>query len=130
VVKGILVLTHSEHAEMLRAFEVPQLLQLVALEAKQHYGGHYAILAFNSGFKVAFEVPEMHPWGGGAGYAQVAEMTHYPTLKEALIATLVTGKTFTDYFTGDPATWWAQRIDDPAIEHLWQVCAEVRARHA
>ena len=123
------MLTDKEHAALLSAFELPQLLQLVGLEAKRQHGEGYTILSFNSGFKVAFGTPTMWPWGGGAGYAEVASMTHYPTLKEALIAALVTGKTFADYFTGDPAIWWAQQLDDPAMAHLWQVCAEVRSRH-
>jgi hypothetical protein len=127
--KGAPMLTEKEHAALLGAFDLPQLLQLVGLGAKKHHSGGYAILAFNSGFKVAFDTPDMLPWGGGAGYAEVAAMSHYPTLREALIAALVTGKTFADYFKGDPGVWWAQKMEEPAIERLLLACAEVRSRH-
>ena len=125
------MLTPEAHAAHLRVFEVDRLIKLVALEAKQHHDGHYTILSFTSGYKVAFGIPDMLPWGGGCGYAQVATMTQYPTLKEALIAALVTGKTFAEYFTGDPATWWVQGFfETPAMERFTLACAEVWSRHA
>jgi hypothetical protein len=105
------MLTHDEHVAYLRGLEVESLLTLLVLEAKKSHSGHYAILCFNSGWKVAFGIPEVLPWGGGAGYAQVAAMDHFPTLKEAVIAALVAGKDFDDYFQGEPETWWQMPLE-------------------
>jgi hypothetical protein len=102
------MLTPEEHTQLLRSFEVEHLLTLVSVEAKRFHGGHYTIFAFRTEYKVAFGTPGLYPdRSGGAAHAQVQEMPEYPTLKEALIAALVSGKAFEDYFDGDPEAWFA-----------------------
>jgi hypothetical protein len=100
------MLTPEEHATRLRSCEVDQLLELMTLEAKRLHDGHYTIFSFSTHFKVAFDTPDVSPYSTGQAYAQLAEMPGFPTLKEALIAALLSAKTFTDFFDGDPEEWW------------------------
>jgi hypothetical protein len=79
---------------------------LVTLEAKRLHDGHYTIFAFTTEYKVAFGTPTLYPGADGAAYAQITEMQGFPTLKEALIAALVAGKDFYDFFDGDGLAWW------------------------
>jgi hypothetical protein len=95
------MLTQEEHAQLLRGFEVDRLLKLVTIEAKRLHDGHFTILAFTTCYKVAFGTPNIYPLNEGMAYAQVTTMPSAPTLKEALIAALVAGKDFEDYFSGD-----------------------------
>ena len=104
------MLTPEEHTKLLRSFEVDRLLKLVTLEAKRLHHGHYAIFAFTTGYKVAFGTPQIYPFHGGDAYAQLQAMQGFPTLKEALIAALVTGKDFDDYFDGDGEAWFRQQL--------------------
>lgn len=108
------MLTPEEHTKLLRSFEVDRLLKLVTVEAKRLHDGHFAILAFTTGFKVAFGTPDMCPWMTSNAYAQLAEMPTFPTVKEALIAALVSGKTFTDYYHYFPDEWWTARMQEMA----------------
>jgi len=93
------VLTKEEHATLLRSFEVDRLLKLVTLEAKRLHDGHFTVFALTTQYKVAFGAPDLD---GGTGRPQLAAIPGAPTLKEALIAALVEGKDFDDYFAGDP----------------------------
>jgi hypothetical protein len=104
------VLTTEEHTKLLRSFEVDRLLKLLTLEAKRLHDGHYTILAFTTGYKVAFGTPSLYPFSDGMAYAQLQQMPAFPTLKEALIAALVAGKDFADYFDGDPEAWVRERL--------------------
>jgi hypothetical protein len=101
------MMTPETHADLLRTMTLEDLLTLMTLEANTRHGGVYTIHAFNSGFKVAFGAPDLL---SGAGYAQVAAMTHSPTLKEAVIAALVVDKEFEDYFHGDVQAWWMRDV--------------------
>ena len=83
------MLTPEDHAKLLRSFEVDRLLKLVTLEAKRLHDGHYAILSFTTGYKVAFGTPQIYPGNGGTAYYQLQHIPGFPTLKEALIAALV-----------------------------------------
>ena len=105
------MLSPEEHTKLLRSFEVDRLLKLVTLEAKRLHDGHYTIFSFTTGFKVAFGTPNIYPTCTGEAYAQLHHMPGFPTLKEALIAALVAGKDFDDYFDGDGAAWWVKQID-------------------
>ena len=89
-------------------YDVPALLALVATWARQHHDGHYTILTFTTGHKVAFGTPDLYP--GGQGYAQVGELPQWPTLQEALVHALLADKTFYDYFEGDLAAWLTAHI--------------------
>ena len=60
---------------------------------------------------MAFGIPEIHPFNGGTAYIQVREMPGFPTLKEALIAALVAGKDFEDYFDGDGDAVYAGELE-------------------
>ena len=95
------MLTPADHTKLLRSFEVDRLLKLVTLEAKRLHDGHYAIFAFTNGYKVAFGTPQVYPLNGGTAWYQLQEMPASPTLKDALIAALVAGKDFFDYFDGN-----------------------------
>jgi hypothetical protein len=116
--------TPEEHTALLRTFDVDHLLTLLTIEAKRSHEGHFTIFAFTTGYKVAFDTPDINPPGcRQQGYAQLAEMSHAPTLKEALIAALVCGKTFADYFDGDAQAWWQASIDrDPHVRAFFAVC--------
>jgi hypothetical protein len=118
------MLTQEDHRRHLRRFEVDRLLKLLELEAQRSYDGHYTIFRFNSGFKVAFGTPDINtPGCRQQGYAQLCEMTHAPTLKDAIIEAMVTGKTFADYFDGDEVAWWREGIyHDPPMLALWRAC--------
>jgi hypothetical protein len=85
---------------------IEDLLALLRRAAAQFHAGHYAILAFTTGYKVAFGTPEFLPFGVSRAAAQVDSMPSYPTLKEALVEALITGKDFATYFDGDPVAWW------------------------
>jgi hypothetical protein len=104
------------------------------LEAKKTHGGHSTIFLFNAGYKVAFGTPEINPPGcRQQGYAQLWEMSHAPTLKEAIIAALVCGKTFYDYFDGDPEAWWRAQLDslnsDPNMRTLLTLCEAIAIKN-
>ena len=115
--KGARVLTPEVHTALLSRFTVEHLLTLVSVEAKRFHDGHYAILAFREYYKAAFGTPSLYPdRSNGSSHAQVNAMPHFPTLKEALIAALVSGKEFTDYFSGDARTWFASW--PPETEHV------------
>jgi hypothetical protein len=90
-------MTPEEHTRLLRAFEVDRLLKLLALEAKKQHDGHYAIFSCTTGFQVAFGTPDVD---GGQGRDQLRQLPAWKTLKEALIAALVSGHTFADYGEG------------------------------
>jgi hypothetical protein len=100
------MLTPEQPQQLLESFDEEHLLDLLETEAQRSHGGHYTIFHFTTGFKVAFGTPNMTAWCVSKGYVQLAAMPIYPTLKEAVIATLVSQKTFTDYFDGCPQTWW------------------------
>jgi hypothetical protein len=91
------MLTPTEHAELLRGFDTQNLLGLVEHAARAAHDGHYAIFSFTTGYKVAFGTPQVYPFNAGTAYAQLQMMPDFPTLKDALIAALVTGKTFDAY---------------------------------
>jgi hypothetical protein len=118
------MLTPEDHRQHLRRFEVDRLLKLLELEAQRSYDGYYTIFRFHSGFKVAFGIPGINPPGcRQQAYAQLHEMTHYPTLKDAIIEAMVAGKTFEDYFDGDEVAWWREGIyNDPPVLALWRAC--------
>jgi hypothetical protein len=125
------MLTPDVHRALLETFTLEQLLALLELEAKKTHDGHYTIFLFNAGFKVAFGTPDINPPGcRQQGYAQLCEMVHAPTLKEAIIEALVSGKTFDDYFYGDADAWWRARIDnDPHVRALFTLCESIAAKH-
>jgi hypothetical protein len=99
-------MTPQEHTALLRAFEVDRLLKLLALEAKKHHDGHYAIFSFTTGYKVAFGTPAI---AVGSGREQLGRVPACVTLKEALIAALVASKTFAEY--GEEAVQHQERDD-------------------
>ena len=97
------MLTPAEHTKLLRAFEVDRLIKLVTLEAKRLHDGHFTIFAFTTHYKVAFGTPDFDM--DTLAHAQLQKMPGFTTLKEALIAALVAGKEFDDYFHHHP--WWS-----------------------
>lgn len=108
------MLTPDAHRLLLQSFTLEQLLTLLELDAKRFHDGHYTLFRFGSGFKVAFGTPDINPPGcRQQGYVQLHEMIHSPTLKDAVLEALVSGKTFDDYFAGDEEAWWAQ-------QHPWE----------
>jgi hypothetical protein len=109
------MLTSEEHTKLLRSFEVDRLLKLVTLEAKRLHDGHYTIFAFTTGYKVAFGTPQISPFHDADAWYQLKAMPSFPTLKEALIAALVAGKDFDDYFDGDGAAVWAAELEQLAV---------------
>ena len=108
------MLTPEEHTKLLRSFEVDRLLKLVTVEAKRLHDGHFAVFSFTTGYKVAFGTPQLYPGNGGTAYFQLHALPGFPTLKEALIAALVTGKDFFDYFDGDGDAVWAAQLEQMA----------------
>ena len=70
-------------------FDVQHLLTLVTVEAQRWHDGHFAILAFTSGYKVMFGTPNLD---NGQGRAEVAALPNCPTLRAALLAALVAGQ--------------------------------------
>jgi hypothetical protein len=125
------MLTPDEHRRMLRVFEVDRLLKLLELDAQKSHDGYYAILRYHSGFKVAFGIVDLQHPGcvPSKGYMQVAEMQHFPTLKDAIIEALVSGKEFTDYFDGDPVAW-VNRERDPVLERQLLALSGATSRSA
>jgi hypothetical protein len=129
--KEVEVLTKEEHATLLRSFEVDRLLKLVTLKAKRLHDGHFTVFAFTTHYKVAFGTPDL---GGGKRRPPLAAMPGASTLKEALIAALVEGKDFDDYFAGDPDAWMETQVrsltrqDWTLIEHV--TGGRLRAREA
>ena len=115
------MLTKEEHATLLRSFEVDRLLKLVTLEAKRLHDGHFTIFALTTHYKVAFGTPDLD---SGKGRPQLAEMLGFSTLKEALIAALVQGKDFADYFAGDPDAWWEAQAR-PLTRQDWALIESV-----
>jgi len=109
------MLTPEDHTKLLRSFEVDRLLKLVTLEAKRLHGGHLTIFAFTTEWKVAFGTPQVYPLHEGTAYYQLRAMPGWPTLKEALIAALVAGKDFADYFAGDGAARFAAELERTAV---------------
>lgn len=93
--------------EELERLSLEALFALVRQVAQQYFDGHYSLLAFTTGYKVAFDIPDIRPFPGSQACAQLAEMSGFPTLPAALIDLLLHPKTFTDYFDGDIAKWWA-----------------------
>ena len=69
------------------SFSVPTLLKLVAIEADQHHGGKFTVLASDGEFKAVF--------GQGAP-AQAADVAVHDSLKSALVNLLVAAPTFTE----------------------------------
>lgn len=112
------MLTLDQHQPLLQSFDLEHLLDLLETEAKKSHDGHCAILSFTTSFKVAFGTPDMVPCGTSKAYVQLAEMPGFPTLEEAVMAALVSQKTFADYFDGCPQTWWEARIGQPDIQKL------------
>ena len=100
----------TEQHQQLQSLPLESLLKLLTIEAKKSHDGHYTIFAFTTGYKVALGTPDMTPWGASKVYAQLAEMPAFPTLKDAVIAALVSEKTFADYFDSCPQAWWEARI--------------------
>ena len=117
------MLTKEEHATLLRSFEVDRLLKLVTLEAKRLHDGHFTVCAFTTEYKVAFGTPDLE---SGKGRPQLAEMPGAPTLKEALIAALVEGKDFDEYFAGEPDAWWEAQAR-PLTREDWTLIESVTA---
>jgi hypothetical protein len=103
------MLTRKQPQQLLQSFDVEHLLDLLEHEAKKSYDGHYTLFSFTTGYKVAFGTPDIVPCGTSKAYAQLAEMPGFPTRKDAIIAALVSPKTFADYFDGCPEVWWAAR---------------------
>jgi hypothetical protein len=124
------MLTPDEHRTLLQSFTLEQLLALLEVEAHKTHNGYYTILRFHSGFKIAFGIPDINPPGcGQQGYVQLLEMTHFPTLKEAIVQALVSGKAFDDYFYGDAEAWWQERIDhDPHVRAFFTLCESIAAK--
>jgi len=113
------MLAAKKYEQLLQSFDLQHLLDLLKTEAKKLYDGHYAIFAFTTGFKIGLGTPDIAAWCVSKGYAQLAEMPAYPTLKDAVIAALVSPKTFADYFDGCPQTWWeAQYTSEHDIQEL------------
>ena len=69
------------------SFTVPTLLKLVAIEAEQHHGGKFTILADGDEYRAAF--------GQGAP-SQAASVSGFGSLKEALVALLVDAPAFAE----------------------------------
>ena len=75
--------------EKLSAFEygllklsVEELLDVVADFAKQEHDGHFAILSFTTGYKVAFGTPDLD---GGHGRDDVLNLKGCENIKDAMI---------------------------------------------
>jgi hypothetical protein len=56
-------------------------LHQLDVEAQRTHDGHYTILAFTTGYKVAFGTPELY---AGWGYDRVLQMPSYSDLAEAI----------------------------------------------
>jgi hypothetical protein len=100
-------LTPEAHRQALRAFEVDRLLKIVAIEAHKHHQGRFTILALPEGYKAAFGTPDLQ---GGVGPGQLAILTAFPTVKEALIDTLVHETRF------GRGCWWCEHVEDPPVQ--------------
>jgi predicted aspartyl protease len=83
------MMTAATHATLLRTMSLEDLLTLLTIEAHKAHDGHYTILAFTNGYKVAFGTPDLDT---GAGRSQVFSLPEYTTLQAAIIAALVTGQ--------------------------------------
>jgi hypothetical protein len=101
------MLTRDEHVKRLQAFEVDRLLKLVDLEARKHHDGHWTLLSFTTGYKVAFGTPDMQSYGQPSdGYHELQSMPAATTVKDALIVALVEHKTFAEYYEAKGPPWW------------------------
>jgi len=58
------------------------LLQTIVEFANQEHDGHFAILSFTTGYKVAFGTPDLD---GGYGREQVMGLKGFKTLRDAMI---------------------------------------------
>src|SRR5262249_18311882 len=76
---------------------------------------HFTLFAFTTEYKVAFGTPQVSPLHEGTASYQLQDMPGYPTLHEALIAALVSGKAFADYFDGDGAARFAAEMERTAV---------------
>ena len=110
------MLTPEHPQQLLQSFDTEHLMDLLEREAKRSHDGHYTLFSFATGFKVACGTPDIVPCGTSKAYAQLAAMPGFPTRKDAIIAALVSPKTFADYFDGCPHTWWEARIGQPDIQ--------------
>lgn len=77
---------------------IASLLAQAQAYADLHHGGHLTIFKFTSGWKVAYDTPEMTGSGEAAwdGYLQVESLTNYGRLDDALAALLAERVAFRD----------------------------------
>lgn len=81
----------NEYRSLLESFDLDALLSFLKGQAGAHFDGHYSILSFTTGFKVAFGTPDLN---AGRDYNELLEMPSFPTLKEAVIGALITARSF------------------------------------
>ena len=87
-----------EKAENLSAFEYAllklnegELLDVIADFAKQDFDGHFTILSFTTGYKIAFYTPCLD---NNDGRNQVAKLPSFKTMKEAMIHAILYHQVF------------------------------------
>lgn len=75
----------ANHLADLRVTETARLLEMAEFRAEQNFDGHLTIMRFTTGWKATFGTPDLD---SGFGRVQVADLTPYLTLREALRALL------------------------------------------
>lgn len=68
------------------SLDLATLLALIESRAVAHRDGHLTILRFTTGWKILLGTPDLD---SGAGREEVWQLPTYPTLREALVATLL-----------------------------------------
>ena len=76
----------EEQIKGLREFDEGHLLDILAVKAQRKYDGHYTVLRFTHGYKVALGTPDLD---SDQGRWQVFALPEYDTLKEALVAAII-----------------------------------------
>jgi hypothetical protein len=102
----------NEYRSFLGSVDREALLSFFEAQAAKHCDGHYSILSFTTGHKVAFWTPDLDT---GHGRNEVAELPAFSTLKDALVDALVTGRSF--YSTVDSEAL-AAKIREQATAEL------------
>ena len=99
---------HRQYTRLLHTYDAAQLLALMDLEAHKHYDGHYTIFSFTTGYKAAFGTPDLDH---ERGRLQLAQIPNSPSMQAALVAALVTKRTFDDFFNDEVLIEREGRID-------------------
>lgn len=72
-----------------------KLLESMSLYARRKYDGHFTLFSFTTGYKAAFNTPDMD---SGEGRQQVERLPSFPNLHDALVHALLSKEDFSGGF--------------------------------